>query len=342
MMFSTIALSILLVAALFAVGIIYMLGGLGALPITVELQELAPAIWIAMGISFVIGLVLSLIAVRFPLKPFTQMVNCMNLLASGKYGTRLDFSGMYKHQASYKQMSESFNKLAEQLEKTEMLRSDFVNNFSHEFKTPIVSIAGFAKLLKRGNLTEEQKLDYVNIIEEESLRLSYMATNMLHLTKAENQTILTDGSEFNLSEQIRSSVLLLEDKWSRKDVQFELEFDEYRVEANEELLKQVWINLLDNAVKFSPCGGTVTVAIAKKGENIRVSVTNEGPEIPEDKKGRIFDKFYQVEESHASEGNGIGLAVVKHIIKLHKGSVGVSSEGGKNTFSVELPSRLDG
>lgn len=153
--------------------------------------------------------------------------------------------------------------MAEELENTQMLRSDFINNFSHEFKTPIVSIAGFAKLLRRGNLTDAQKEEYLAIIEEESLRLAAMATNVMNLTKVENQTILTDLTTFNLSEQIRACVLLLEEKWSRKELDLDLEFPEYTIRANEELLKQVWINLLDNAIKYSPNYGEIGVRIPR-------------------------------------------------------------------------------
>lgn len=131
-----------------------------------------------------------------------------------------------------------------------MLRSDFINNFSHEFKTPIVSIAGFAKLLRRGNLTDEQKEEYLEVIEEESLRLSAMANNVLNLTRVENQTILTEVTRFNLSEQIRGAVLLLAEKWTPKNLYMDMQFGEHMICANEELLKQVWINLLDNAIKF--------------------------------------------------------------------------------------------
>ena len=161
-----------------------------------------------------------------------------------------------------------------------MLRSDFINNFSHEFKTPIVSIAGFAKLLRRGNLTEEQRAEYLSVIEEESLRLSALANNVLSLTRVENQTILTDISEFNLSEQIRGAVLLLADKWTAKDLNIDLGFDECLVCANYELLKQVWINLLDNAVKFSPQNGTVTVEMTETDRSVTVTVTNSGRDIP--------------------------------------------------------------
>ena len=287
--------------------------------------------------SLVIGAVLTFLTLRFPLKPINKILNAMNRLAAGDYSVRLGFKGAFAKHPTVVELTNSFNQMASELEQTELLRSDFINNFSHEFKTPIVSITGFAKLLKRGNLTEERKTECLNIIEEESLRLSQMATNVLNLTKVENQTILTDVNEYNLSEQIRTCVLMLEGKWSKKHIELSLPEKEYFVAANEELMKQVWINLIDNAIKFSPDFETVEIDISKKSGSLSVAVSNVGEEIPEDKREKIFNKFYQADESHATEGNGVGLAVVKRIADLHGGSVGVSCAEGKTTFTVVLP-----
>ena len=290
-------------------------------------------------ISLILGWVLVFFSIRIPLKPIHTLISHMNRLAMGDFETRIESKGILSNHPAMKGISDSFNKLAEELENTEMLRGDFINNFSHEFKTPIVSIAGFAKLLKRGNLTEEQRIAYLTSIEEESLRLSYMATNVLNLTKIENQTILTDVTEFNLSEQVRSSVLLLESKWGEKNIDLQLDFDEYAVEGNEELLKQVWINLMDNAVKFSPRCGTVILDVSESADTVTVIISNTGPEISPEKKDKIFGKFYQADESHATEGNGIGLAIVKRVIDLHSGSVAVNCKEGMTTFTVTLPRR---
>lgn len=292
--------------------------------------------------SMVIGMAVSAISSRIPLKPVTMLVEKMNRLATGDFQVRIDFGKPFGKHPAVAGLSESFNKMAEELEKTEMLRNDFINNFSHEFKTPIVSIAGFAKLLKRGNLTEQQKAEYLDIIEEESLRLSYMATNVLNLTKVENQTILTDVTRYNLSEQLRSCILLLENKWSQKALSFQLNFGEYQILANEELLKQMWINLIDNAVKFSPDQGEIQLKVSEREETISVSVINHGPDISPEDQEKIFLKFYQADQSHSTEGNGVGLAIVKRIAQLHRGSVFVESGGGLTCFTVELPKRETG
>ena len=290
-------------------------------------------------ISLVIGSTISVLLGKIPLKPINKLVNGMNSLAAGNFKTRIKYGGPIGNHPAFNEITERFNTLAEELENTEVLRSDFINNFSHEFKTPIVSIAGFAKLLKKGNLSEDQRRAYLDAIEEESMRLSYMATNVLNMTKVENQTILTDVSRYNLSEQVRSAVLLLERKWSKKNIDLQLDFDEFEIEANEELLKQVWINLVDNAVKFVPRCGTISLEVVDAGDNLRVMISNTGKEIPKDKQDKIWGKFYQVDESHAQEGNGIGLAIVKRIVELHDGTVSVRSENGMTTFTVELPKK---
>lgn len=288
-------------------------------------------------ISIPIGLLISIAFSKIALKPVRDLINGMDQLAGGDFQTRVHVDESIVHFPAFSKASESFNKMAQELESTEMLRNDFIDNFSHEFKTPIVSIAGFAKVLKRGNLSEAEKLEYINVIEEESMRLAYMATNVLNLTKVENQAILTDRVTYNLSEQIRSCILLLENKWSVKNLGFNLDFGEYSICANEELLKQVWINLLDNAIKFSPDDQEITVQITEKEKKLAVSISNLGCEIPQEVQNRIFQKFYQADESHASEGNGVGLAIVKRIVDLHRGAVSVKSSAGVTVFTVELP-----
>ena len=291
-------------------------------------------------ISVVAGTAITFAIGRFPLRPVNDIINALNRLAAGDFRTRLSFSRPLAKYPVAKELSDSFNKMAAELESTEMLRSDFINNFSHEFKTPIVSIAGFAKLLKKGRLSAEEELEYLDIIEDESLRLSAMATNVLNLTKVENQTILTGVSRYNLSEQLRNCVLLLENKWSKKNLELNVDFEEHQICANEELLKQVWVNLLDNAIKFTPDDGLIEVAIGEDGNSIAVSVINSGSEIPEENRERIFQKFYQADESHATEGNGIGLAIVQKVVQLHQGKVEVESGKGRTSFTVILPKDL--
>ncbi len=289
--------------------------------------------------SVAVGTVLTVLLGRIPLKPINGLIRGLNRLADGDYRTKLDLGD---HRLG-RELSESFNALASELQNTEMLRSDFINNFSHEFKTPIVSILGFARLLNRDRdgLSEQQRREYLTIIEEEAERLSAMATNVLDLTKIENQNILTGCSVFNLSEQLRTCILLLEKKWISKEISISVDFQEYDISANEELLKQVWINLLDNAVKFTPQGGEIEVRIRDREGFTQVSIRNTGSEISEEGRERIFRKFYQGDSSHSSEGTGLGLSIARKIAELHGGTISAGSENGSTEFTVELPKSDD-
>ena len=321
---------ILIIASVWALTTFGIIEGLEDNPSTILALIIVgqSSVLISFGISFLL--------VKIPLKPINVLINHMNRLAAGDFHTRLSFGKSLSKNPTFKEISESFNRMAEELENTEMLRGDFINNFSHEFKTPIVSIAGLAKLVNRGDIDDEQRSQYLNAIESESLRLADMATNVLNLTKVENQTILSDITEFNLSEQIRASVLLLENKWAQKEIELSLDFDEISIEGNEEQLKQIWINLTHNAIKFSPRGGTVSFEIDTDDENVTVKIKNCGSINEVDMK-KIWNKFYQADKSHTTEGNGIGLAIVKRIVDLHGGEAEVESDGGTVCFSITLP-----
>lgn len=335
------AFLILVITMILVVTVIWLAMEAGMIHSSFSERAARNVILALLGISSIlVGTIVSFIVGHISLKPLAQLINGMNRLGRGEYGTRI-YLGEHK---MGRELADSFNKLAEELGNTEMLRSDFVNNFSHEFKTPIVSIYGFAKLLQRGRLEDGQAREYISIIEQESGRLADMATNVLNMTKVENQTILTDVREYNLSEQIRRCVLLLEKKWSAKNLEMACEFNEHFIGGNEEMLQQVWINLLDNAIKFSPENGSIVLWIqeeaAKTEEEpgkVTVFVKNNGPAIREEDRERIFRKFYQSDISHASQGTGIGLAVVRKIVELHGGVVRADSTERETVFIVELP-----
>lgn len=337
LLFGAVVFLILLTAILLSAIAMLGLAWLGIIGSEAGEIRLGSVLLFMSGISLIIGSLIALLLGKFSLNPINKLVNGMNSLAAGNFKTRIEYGGLIERHPTFNEITESFNTLAEELENTEVLRSDFINNFSHEFKTPIVSIAGFAKLLKKGNLTEEQREQYLDAIEEESMRLSCMATNVLNMTKVENQTILSDVTRFNLSEQVRDVLLLLENNWTKKNIDLQPDFNEFEIEANEELLKQVWINLIDNAVKFAPRCGTVALDITESGESIAVTVSNTGKDIDPAKIDKIFNKFYQGDESHAGEGNGIGLAIVKRVVDLHSGKITVKSQSGMTAFTVELP-----
>lgn len=333
-LFTLMVFFILAVTVLIAFAVTYLLIRLGLINIVPQTSPGIMLLLIYFAIASTgVGTLVSFIISRIPLKPMNALIQGMNQLALGNYKARITL-GEYQF---VKGLENSFNTLAEELGNTEMLRSDFINHFSHEFKTPIMSIYGFAQILNHKNISEKQKAEYLQIIEEEAARLSSMATNVLNLTKVENQTILSDITTFNLSEQIRSCILMLEKKWSAKNLEIYADFGEHEISANESLLKQVWINLLDNAVKFTPESGKITICISQQLSELTVSIQNSGSEITTKDQKYIFNKFYQGDTSHSSEGTGTGLAIVKKVIELHEGKIFAISDDGQTTFSVQIP-----
>ena len=290
-------------------------------------------IFVFAGTSIIIGLILALLLGKIIFKPINTIVDGMTKLSEGDYSTRIDL-GKYD---GMKKLTNSFNSLAVELESTEILHTDFVNDFSHEIKTPLVSLCGLISLMKSESFPEEKRKEYLAVMEEEANRLTHMTSSALYLSKLETQGILTNKKSFNVSEQIRNSVLLLERKWSKKNVEPNLEFGEYTIYANEDMLKQVWVNLIDNAIKFSDENKELTVSAEKAANMLIVKIENYGPEIPEGDRDSIFNKFYQCDKSRSTEGNGIGLSIVKHIVTLHSGEITVSCQNGKTAFTVTLP-----
>lgn len=285
-------------------------------------------------LSIVISTCISPLITHFPLRPIRKIINATNELAKGNFETRIHL----EYPMELKHLSESFNSMASELENTTLLRNDFINNFSHEFKTPIVSIKGFAKLLKEDDISFEKKQEYLNIIIHEADRLATLSTKVLDLSKIEGQTELHHITTYNLAEQIRLSFLLLENKWSAKNIDFSIELEEINISANEEMLQQVFVNLLDNAIKFTPEGGFIDLSLTAKNAQILFHLKDTGIGMDEQTLSHIFHKFYQADTSHQQEGNGLGMTLVKQIIDLHHGTIQVDSQLGKGTeVTISLP-----
>ena len=272
---------------------------------------------------------------RSKLKPINDLVRAMHDVSQGDFSVRVDTEDV---SGDMGQLVASFNDMASELGGLELFRKDFINNFSHEFKTPIVSIKGFARQLEREDLTEEQRREYLDIIISESDRLANMSGNVLLLSKLENQNIVTDRTVYRLDEQLRKCILLMEKQWTRKELDLDLDLDEVEFLGNEEMVQHVWVNLLSNAIKFSPQGGTLAVSLRAAGVRAEVRVKDQGPGMDAETRRRIFEKFYQGDTAHAAEGNGLGLSLVKRIVDLCQGSVDVDSEPGRGSaFTVRLP-----
>ena len=334
MLFSAIVFAILIISSV----IIFLLGVLlirfGAVNL-VKLTKNEPmfSVILLLFISVLVGTVVSFMISRFPLKPIRRVIDATNRLAAGDFSTRLDLPGP----SAFSELASSFNRMAEDLGGIEMLRSDFVDNFSHEFKTPIVSIKGFAEELKHDDLTPEQRTEYLDIIISESSRLATLATNVLNFSRVEKQTILANRAKFDLTEQIRRCVLLFETKWNQRRLNLTVELDEITLVGDEELLSQVWLNLIDNAVKFTPEGGCVEIRLEKRWNKALFRIRDDGYGISPEAQKHVFDKFYQGDASHSVQGNGLGLSIAKQIVLLHGGSIACNSREGIGTeFSVEL------
>ena len=285
-------------------------------------------------ISILIGTILTLCIGHLPLRPLYTFMQAIHSVSDGNFHTKI----YLEHPKEFRELSRCFNQMTEELAGIEMLRSDFINNFSHEFKTPMVSILGFAQLLKKGNLNASEQAEYLDIIIDEAKRLTALSTNILNLSKVESMSLLTDSTTFNAGEQIRECVVLLEKKWAEKGISFDLHLLEQKIDGNAHLLKQVWTNLIDNAIKFSPVKSEIVLSMDKHSDTFTVTITDYGCGMDEKTQHYIFDKFYQGDSSHSSEGNGLGLALVKKIIELHHGTITVNSQPLQgSSFMVTLP-----
>ena len=287
---------------------------------------------------FIVGSVLLSIGLTYlisilVLRPVNTLINGISKLSEGDYSVRITLGGY----EAMKNLSSSFNNLAAELGSTEILRSDFINNFSHEFKTPIMSIRGLVGILQKGGLPEEKQAEYIAVIGDEADRLARLATNVLNLSKIENQNILSDVKRVNVSEQLRDCLLLLEKKWSAKNLKLCVDDGDVMLDGNEDMLKQMWFNLLDNAVKFARDGGELCVSAVKTGGKVKVRVEDEGEQIAPENLDKIFNKFYQQDAWHSREGNGIGLSVAKKVAELHGGGIKAESGEGRTAFTVILP-----
>ena len=286
-------------------------------------------------ISILSGAAIAVGLSKIFVSPMMKLGDAMRKVAGGDFTVRLDCTSRIR---DVREVYGSFNTMVKELGNTETLQTDFVSNVSHEFKTPINAIEGYASLLQDSQLTDEQKNAYIDKIIFNTRRLSDLVGNILLLSKVNNQTISLKASTFRLDEQVRQSILALESKWEKKEIEFDIDLDEIEYTGYEYLLSHVWLNLIDNAVKFSPQNGQIRIRLKQLAGSVTFSIWDNGLPIPEADIGRIFNKFYQGDNSHASEGNGLGLALVRKIVAAAHGTINVtSSEDAGTEFVVALP-----
>lgn len=281
-----------------------------------------------------IGAILIIFVGKRAITPIVSLTYATKEVAKGNFNVHID----NKSKDEIGELTRNFNKMTEQLKGIEYLRKDFISNVSHEFKTPIASIQGFAKLLQDKSITDIDRHEYLEIIVEETSRLSKLTSNILRLSKLENQEMVINKTTFSLDEQIRKVIVLLEHEWSKKNIDFNLNLESVFFNSDEELLQQVWINLINNAIKFSSINSIISIKLIKLKSCIQITISDNGIGMDENTIERIFEKFYQGDKAHASEGNGLGLSLVKRIVDLCHGKICVSSNYGQGTtFIVELP-----
>ena len=238
----------------------------------------------------------------------------------------------------FNQIRKAINKMAEELSGTETLRTDFIANVSHELKTPLAVMGNYATMLQQPGITEEEKNEYAKAISEAARKLAQLITNILKLNKLENQQIFPQPQEFDLGEQLCEALLQFEDAWEAKNLEIETDIeDDIRIKSDPELLSLVWNNLISNAVKFTPDGGTIGVSLKTADHAVIVQVRDTGCGMKPETGIHIFEKFYQGDTSHATQGNGLGLALVKRVVDILNGEIGVQSVyGDGSTFTVKL------
>ena len=264
------------------------------------------------------------------LQTANKLIAALNKVAAGDYTAKIE----YKRLDSFNEVYENFNKMTDELKGVEIMRDDFVRNFSHEFKTPIASINGFANLLAEESLTEEERQNIIKIIADESARLSSLAETMLMLSRLENQQFITESKTYRLDVQLKDCIILLSREWEKKNIEVQTSLFPVQYTGDENLLKQVWLNLISNAVKFTPEGGRIGVALTVQAGRAVVKVSDTGIGIPPECLPKIFDKYYQFKPG---AGNGLGLAICYRICKLCGAKITVSSRVGEGSvFTVTL------
>lgn len=295
--------------------------------------ELPIFVW-AMVFSGTIGVAVTNHMTKMLIDPIAKLRSAMREVADGDFKVEAKCESRIQ---DVQDIYDSFNSMVRELSTTETLQTDFISDVSHEFKTPINAIEGYASLLEGEPSPEEQRA-YVEKILFNTRRLSALTGNILLLSKLSNQSILPQKTQFRLDEQIRQAIVALEQKWSEKELGFEVELAETPFFGYESLLPHVWTNLIGNAVKFSPKGGEIRIKMMRTEGAVVFTIEDDGPGIVPGDEEHIFTKFYQSESSHGMEGNGLGLALVRQIVEMSGGSVDVQNlEAGGCRFTVRLP-----
>ena len=269
---------------------------------------------------------------------FEPIMRAMEQIARGDFQVRLEYPTLANPVVS--ELTDSVNQMALELNQMEQMRQEFISNVSHDIQSPLTSIRGFAQALHDEHLSAQEREHYLTIIETESMRLSRMTDNLLKLASLESKHMRLEPKSYRLDKQIRTLILAYEPQWTAKALDMDVALEEVEILADEDLLSQVWSNLLHNSIKFTPDGGRVCVEVYRQGSTVECRITDTGIGIPEEAQAHIFERFYQADASRerSREGSGLGLAIAKLIVELHQGTIGVASwSGAGTTLIVSLP-----
>lgn len=266
------------------------------------------------------------------------IIEAMEKIAAGDFSVRLE--NQYQDNPMVSELTNSVNKMAVELDQIENLRQEFVSNVSHEIQSPLTSIRGFAQALENDQLSPEEKRRYLSIIQAESARLSRITEDLLRLTSLESENAKFEPKSYRLDRQIRDLVLSSEPQWFAKGIDMQVSLDEVSITADEDLLSQVWTNLIHNSIKFTPQGGKICVGLSQQSDQIQFRISDSGLGISVEDQERVFERFFKADKARtrSNGGSGLGLSIVKKIVEMHRGNIKLESQPGEGTtFTIYLP-----
>jgi signal transduction histidine kinase len=304
-----------------------------------EFEDLQQGIFISLVLVLLVGSLLIFLASRYLVNPIRKLTNAARNIAKGDFSVRVEKQNR-KNQDEVGELIDSFNHMTAELEKIDAMRADFVSNVSHEIQSPLTSIKGFTKAIMDDVVPKENQKEYLTIIYQEIERMSRLSDNLLRIASLDSEHHPYHPISYRLDEQIRNSVLTTEPQWSKRQIEIQLDLEPVEIYADKDLMEQVWLNLITNAIKYTEQEGIIEIAIQIDGGQIKVSVKDFGIGIPKEELPNLFARFYKVDRSRnrSIEGNGLGLSIVKKILTIHKYSIDVESEEGVGSiFTVNIP-----
>lgn len=292
----------------------------------------------SIAIMIFIGFLIQAIHHKKRVNIYLEIIDALRKIANGDYNVQLDFKMDKKNEMT--DIINHFNHMAKQLKQMEEMRQEFISNVSHEIQSPLTSIVGFAQALQNNKLTIQERNHYLHIIETESRRLSKLSDNLLKLTSLESEHHPFERTDFRLDQQIRTIILACEPTWLEKELELDISLEKVSIFADEDLMSQVWTNLIHNAIKFTQHHGRITIRLQQIDDQASITISDNGIGISETDQFHIFERFYKADlaRERSKSGSGLGLSIVKRIIEMHEGTISVKSELEKGTtFTILLP-----